>query len=118
MGTTHSDGATAEPHQEVSLVIFSYIQYLLYLVLYCISTHPQCPGGDQPGDAADLPDLDDGSAHHHGPAAAGRGHHGGEDHQGHHHLQELPPDHAGVRLPQGRGHAHHARRYGVRNKCG
>merc|ERR1719195_352303 len=73
-------------------------------------------GGDQPCDAADLPDLHDGAAHHHGPAAAGRGHHGGEDHQGHHHLQELPADHAGVRVPQGRGNAHHARRNCTRQR--
>ena len=31
MGTTHSDGATAEPHQEVTLVISSYLLYLMYL---------------------------------------------------------------------------------------
>ena len=32
------------------------------------------------GDAADLPNLDDGATHHHGPAETGRGYHGGEDH--------------------------------------
>ena len=46
-------------------------------------------GCHKPGDAADLSDLDDGAAHHHGPAQAGRGHHGGEDHQSHHHLQKF-----------------------------
>ena len=66
-------------------------------------------GGHQPRDAADLPHLHDGSAHHHGPAPPGRRQHGGEDHQGHHLLQGLPAEHAGVRLPQGGGNAHSRR---------
>ena len=67
-------------------------------------------GCHQLSDSADLSDLDDGATHHDGPAEAGRGHHGREDHQGDHHLQELPPHNARVRLPQGRGHGHNPRR--------
>ena len=68
-------------------------------------------GCHQLGDAADLPDLDDGAPHHHGPAQTGRGHHGGENYKSHHNLQKLSTHNARVCLPEGRGNGHHPRRY-------
>ena len=67
-------------------------------------------GCHQLGDAADLPNLDDGATHYYGPAETGRGHHGGENHQGYHHLQKLPTHNARVCLPKGCGNGHHPRR--------
>ena len=67
-------------------------------------------GGHQLGDAADVSDLDDGAANHHGPAQTGRGHHGGEDHQGHHHLQKFQTHNGRVCLSKGCGNGHHPRR--------
>ena len=66
-------------------------------------------GGDQPCDPADLPDLHDGPAHHHGPTQAGRRQHGREGDQGHHLTPQLSADNPGVRVPQGRRYAHSRR---------
>lgn len=63
------------------------------------------------GDAAVLPDVDDGSSDHHGPTAARCRPHGGEDHTRDAHVQEDQTHYGGVRLSQGYHHAQS--RYGL-----
>lgn len=58
------------------------------------------PGECEPPDAAELPDVSHGAAHHAGTAAPGRGACGGEDDADHLRLPPHPAPHGGVRLPQ------------------
>lgn len=62
-------------------------------------------GVKKPVDAADLPDVDDGSRDHAGAVAARRGTHGGEDHSRNSHLQEDQTQDRGVRVTQSHHHA-------------
>lgn len=62
-------------------------------------------GVEEPVFAANLPDVNDGSQHHAGPAAARRRPHGREDHTRHSHLQEDQVEDRRICSPQSHHHA-------------